>query len=59
MNGIWIPHSDDQFFYWDWSIRNGVPMTLSHNASGAALINGFSPASAELHRIVNTLKEQQ
>lgn len=57
----WIPQSDDQFFYWDWSIRNGVPMTLGYekrpdDAARITTINGFPPASAELHRIVNNLK---
>jgi hypothetical protein len=57
----WLPQSDDQFFYWDWCIRNGVQMTLEcrtvfESKSQVSYINGFPPASASLHRLVADLK---
>lgn len=54
---IWIPQSDDQFFLWDWSIRNGAQMDLGFDINGIATINGLSPASPHLHLLVKELKK--
>ncbi len=31
----WIPQSDDQFWYWDWCIRQGIEPNVSYGVHSA------------------------
>lgn len=55
----WIPQSDDQFWYWDWCIRQGIEPKVSYRVNTATMKGMVSsifqcsaaPSGGEHHRV--------